>query len=139
MADGSTAALVLQSIATTVAVAKFLISKDLATTVENIRAYFSKRDEPMPKELTTPGGVALVQLLVIDPDLLDELDKQTRDGVSAYIKCLQRAQRRQEKDRCDRLAEKDVCDTLNRIRDRNDGELPTDYLEDQWKSFGCVR
>ncbi|MEK6372732.1 MAG: hypothetical protein AABO58_08550 [Acidobacteriota bacterium] len=121
------------------AIATFLISEQLPVTIESIKRFFAPRGIAPPADVTSPEGVAFVNLLVIDPDLLDDLTEQTQDGVKRYRQCLKQASQPQERAACDRKAEKDVCDTLNRIKDRNEDQLPTNYLDKQWKSFGCVR
>ena len=126
---------VLSIVATAVSVAKFLVSERLAVTVTNIRAYF--RDTPPPPPLTEPQAVGLINLLVIDPGLLDILDKQTRDAIASYGNCLKAATSTGQRFACDRRAQQDVCETLDRIRQRNAGEIPTNYLKQQWQSFNC--
>jgi hypothetical protein len=71
--------------------------------------------------------------------LLEELKNQVSEAIDEEIKCLRAASTPQAKDRCDRRAEKNVCDALNRIKDRNNNELPTDELKNQWEAYGCVR
>jgi hypothetical protein len=126
---------VLQVIATAVSVAKFLVSKELAVTVKNIRAYFGPK--PPPPQFADQQAVNFINLLVIDRELLDILDKQTRDAIIEYGSCLKRAKSAGHRFACDRRAQQDVCETLDRIRQRNAGNLPTDYLDKQWKSFDC--
>lgn len=130
---------VLTYISTAVAVARFLTSEELATTIENIREYFARLGDRTPPDLDTPDALGLIELLVIDSELLDDLSRQIDRGVGAYRKCLSKASTVHERAACDRRAEKDVCDTLNRVMDRNDDELPSNYLRDQWTSFQCVR
>ncbi|HEX8412247.1 MAG TPA: hypothetical protein VF883_25590 [Thermoanaerobaculia bacterium] len=130
---------VLDYINTFVTIATFLISERLPVTIENIRAFFEPRGITPPADITTPDALRFVELLVIDEALLEQLTEQTEEGVKSYTKCLKAAATPQQRAACDRRAEKDVCDTLNRIRDRNEDKLPTDYLDKQWRSFGCVR
>jgi hypothetical protein len=122
-----------------VSVAQFLVSERLAVTIDNIRSHFRQRGEAVPDDLESAEGAKLVEVLVIHPDLLDDLQKDTQSAIGSYRKCLERAQKPQEKAACDRRAERHVCDTLNRIRDRNNDELPTDFLQAQWASFDCAR
>lgn len=130
---------VLDYINTFVTVATFLISEQLPVTIESIRKFFEPRGIAPPPDVTSPQALKFINLLVIDQDLLDDLTDETREGVKRYANCLKMASTTQERAACDRRAEKDVCDTLNRIKDRNEGDLPTDYLDKQWRSFGCVR
>lgn len=129
----------LQFISAAVSVAKFLVSERLAVTVSTIRDYFSGQRRPVPQALDTADGVALVSLLVIDPELLEDLTEQAEEGIEKYRACLRSASSPQERAACDRRAERDVCDTLNRIRDRNNDKLPGAFLDGQWQSFRCVR
>lgn len=131
---------VLQYVAAAVGVAKFLVSERLEATVSNIRAYFSQRNQEVPEDLDSTEGAALVALLVIDADLLSDLTRATHEGIYRYRECLKNADDDvRQRDACDRRGERDVCDTLNRIRDRNKDDLPTDFLREQWNSFRCVR
>jgi hypothetical protein len=133
------AASILAYIDTAVAVATFLVSERLPATIENIRAYFGRSRREAPSEFSPDEAQGLVALLVIDPDLLGDITDKVRGAIDAYRSCLRKALRPQENAACDRRAERDVCDALNRIKDRNKDELPTDFLKGQWDSFGCVR
>ncbi len=133
------AASVLAYIDTAVGVATFLVSERLPATVENIRAFFRRERLEPPTGFSPEEAQGLVALLVIDPDLLDDLTDKVRGAIDSYRSCLRKASRPQENDACDRRAERDVCDTLNRIKNRNKDNLPTDFLNNQWESYGCVR
>jgi hypothetical protein len=128
---------ILGYIDTAINVANFLISERLPVTVENIRAYF--RGKSRPENFDPQEAASFVQLLVIDEDLLNDLTDKVKNGVNEYRDCLKKAVRPQESAACDRKAEITVCDTLNRVMDRNKDELPSDYLDNQWQSFSCVR
>ena len=130
--------LTLDYIKTATAVATFLVSGRLEATVTNIRDYFRSRPSPLAATFEQPKEVAFVAKLVINPDLLDDLTQDVQGSITDYRDCLNASTRPQERDACDRRAERRVCETLNRIRDRNDDELPTDYLNDQWTSYRCV-
>ena len=132
------AASILAYIDTAVGVATFLMSERLPATVENIKAFFKREKREPPPGFSPDEAQGLVALLVIDPDLLKDLTERVRKAIEVYRKCLKKATRTQENDACDRRAERDVCDTLNRIKNRNKGNLPTDMLQNQWDSFGCV-
>lgn len=128
----------LQYVTAAVAVAKFLVSQNLKATVSDIRKYFEARGELPPEGLADPDAVEFVALLTINRDLLSDLEAAANEGVTRYRDCLKKASKRQERDACDRRAERDICETLNRIKERNQGHLPTKHLRDQWSSFGCV-
>lgn len=133
------AASVLAYIDTAVAVATFLVSERLPATVESIRSFFRREEREPPPGFSPDEAQGLVALLVIDPGLLGDLTGKVRGAIDSYRNCLRNALRTQENDACDRRAERDVCDALNRIRNRNKGDLPTDFLINQWDSYGCVR
>ncbi|TAL82580.1 MAG: hypothetical protein EPN74_16900 [Rhodanobacter sp.] len=132
------AASILAYIDTAVGVATFLMSERLPATVENIRSFFKREKRDPPPNFSPDEAQGLVALLIIDPDLLKDLSERVRKAIEAYRYCLRKAVRPQENDACDRRAERDICDTLNRIKSRNKGNLPTDILNNQWHSFGCV-
>ena len=90
-------------------------------------------------ELTSDEGVKFINLLVMDPDLLDSLEADVKDSETEYNKCLRNGKSPQERDACDKRAERRICETLNRIKDRNDDDLVTDYLRNRWKSYRCIR
>jgi hypothetical protein len=133
------AASALAYIDTAVRVATFLFSERLPATVQNIRAFFTRQKAEPPPGFSPDEAAGLIALLVIDKDLLDDLTGIIRDAIERYRTCLRRAARPQESDACDRRAERDICDSLNRIRNRNKDNLPTDFLKSQWDSYGCVR
>lgn len=130
--------LTLDYIRTATTVATFLISQQLAATASNIRNYFRGHSEPLAPLFEQPEEVAFVGKLVIDRELLRGLTADVSESVKAYMDCLHHSRTPQERDGCDRRAERRVCETLNRIRARNQGQLPTDYLRHQWESYGCV-
>ena len=132
------AASVLVYIDTAVAVATFLVSERLPATVESIRAFFRQERREPPLGFSPDEAQGLVALLVIDPGLLADLSETGRGAIDSYRGCLRKASRTQESDACDRRAERDICDALNRVRNRNKGNLPTDFLKNQWDSYGCV-
>ncbi len=132
---------ILAYIDTAVAVATFLVSERLPATIENIQSFFSRSRRERPASFRPEEAQGLVTLLVIDPDLLDDLATRVGDAITSYRACLRNAPpfRPQESAACDRRAEIAVCDAINRVQDRNNDVLPTDYLRDQWQSFRCVR
>jgi hypothetical protein len=130
---------VLDYINTSIAIATFLISERLPATIETIRSYFVRKEERAPEGFLPEEAQSFISLLVIDKELLDDLTEKVKNSIDDYRDCLRKATRRQERDACDSRVEKDVCDNLNRIRGRNKGDLPTDYLNNQWDSFGCER
>ena len=130
---------VLEYVNTAIAVASFLTSERLPATIESIKSYFSRRRETEPSEGFSKEAKDLIALLIIDPDLLKILEQKIRAALTGYRKCLISASTPQESDACDRTAERAICDTLNRIKNRNNGSLPGDFLSNQWNSFGCVR
>jgi len=138
-AAAASAASILAYIDTAIGIATFLISDRVPVTVTNIRNFFRVQKREPPQELDIDDVTPLIALLVIDPELLGVLNDKVKKAIGAYKDCIRVASRPQEDAACDRKAERDVCDSLNRIMDRNDGELPTRYLQNQWKSFGCVR
>lgn len=119
-------------------IASFLISSDLRSTIENVRKFLSEVPAKYHRELTTPEGVDWIGLLVIDPDLLDDLVERVRTSEKEYRECIRSSSSAQERDSCDRRAQRNVCETLNRIRDRNQDVLPTDFLRKRWESYRCI-
>lgn len=129
---------VLEYLNTAVALSTFLISSDLRATVENVKAYFRGNPSDLDVQFELPQEIALINL-IIEKDLLDDLTKRVGDSITDERNCLQNARTGQEMDACGRRAEKSICNNLNYIKDRNDDDLPTDYLDDKWGSYGCVR
>lgn len=138
-APASNAASILAYIDTAIGVATFLMSDRLPVTVNNIRNFFRFQKKEPPENFDIDDATPLIALLVIDPGLLEVLEGKVKNAIGAYRDCIKAANRPQEDTACDRKAERDVCDSLNRIMDRNDGVLPSQYLQKQRKSFGCVR
>jgi hypothetical protein len=132
-------ATILGYIDTAVKVATFLISERLPATVNNIKSFFTKKNEKQPTNFNPEDAKDFVALLVIDPELLGDLTKKVKKGLIDYRECLKKAVRRQESAACDSRAEQSVCDQLNRIMDKNEDVLPSEYLRNQWASFRCVR
>ncbi len=128
----------LEYLNTAVTVAAFLISDDLKVTVENIRSYFEKFPNNYSKLFESEQERTLIAL-IIDEGLLDDLTEKINDAIEDERTCINQASTGQEYDACERRAEKKVCDPLNYIKDRNDEDLPTDYLNEKWKSYGCLR
>ena len=120
-------------------IASFLISSDLRATAANVREFLSEVPAKFHDDLVSDEGLDLVNLLVIDQNLLDDLTDDVQNSETEYRKCLRKGKTPQQRDVCDRRAERRICETLNRIRDRNDDQIPTDYLRDRWTSYGCVR
>ena len=121
-----------------IALVAFLISNDLSVTVANIREYFRRNPNPLGVRFEQPQELALLNL-IIDKGLLDRLTDKVKDAIDDETNCIKNAKTGQEMDGCARKAEKAVCDSLNYIRDRNNEDLPTDYLNDSWSSYRCVR
>lgn len=138
-AAASNAASILAYIDTAIGIATFLMSDRLPVTVNNIRNFFRVQRREPPEDFDIEDSAPLVALLVIDPGLLEVLEDKVKNAIATYKNCIKAASRPQEDAACDRKAERDVCDSLNRIMDKNDGELPTQFLKNQWRSFGCVR
>lgn len=127
-------------------IASYLKAYNRDVTLPNILEFLPRVDtggqaalSSSQAELTSESGLQLIHFLVINPDLLEELTQHTKNSEKDYINCLRRAKRSQERDRCDRIAERSICETLNRIMDRNDGRLPTEFLIRLWASYNCVR
>lgn len=108
-------------------------------TLETIREFREQIPEKYWQDLTSEEGLRLITLLVIDPDLLDDLTRDVQSAQSEYRRCLKIAQTSTARDGCDRRVERRICETLNRIMDRNEDKLPTDFLENTWTSYRCVR
>lgn len=130
---------VLEYINTATAVAAFLISADLTATLQNVREYFRSHPSALSAQFEQPDEIAFVRALVIDRELLEALSDDVTGAIMAERDCLKRSSTPQEKDACGRRAEKRVCDSLNRIRDRNEDSLPTDFLNRRWRSYRCAR
>ena len=120
-------------------IASFLISSDLKATTQTVRGFLSKIPENYRDDISSEEGLKLVNLLIIDPELLDDLTDDVHNYEKDYRRCLRRGKSPQERDRCDRRAERGICETLNRIMDKNEEEIPTEYLRTRWSSHRCVR
>ncbi|MDH7447141.1 hypothetical protein [Aquimarina sp. 2201CG14-23] len=139
-AAAASGALVLKYIDTGIKVAEFLISERLSLTVENIRSYFDRKEVEKPSNFDPKEAKEFVgSLMKIDQRILDVISDNINDAIENYVLCLKDANGRQEKNACDIRAERAVCDSLNRIMDRNDDDLPSEYLKNQWKAFKCIR
>lgn len=130
--------LTLEYIKTGVEVATFLLSERIPATVESVRRYFRRHPNPLASQFEREQEVRLLKNLVIDPGLLGDLREDVEKAIKTYRECLRKASRPPERDACDRRAERNVCEFLNRIRDRNNEELP-DFLQNEWVSYRCVR
>jgi len=121
-------------------IASFLISLGRKeVTQETIGVYREHIPEEYWKDLSSREGLDLINLLIIDSDLLEDLTGDVQSHKREYRRCLRKAQIPTERDACDRQVERGICETLNRIMDRNGGKLPTNFLEDTWISYACVR
>ncbi len=108
-------------------------------TLETIEEFREQIPQKYWKDLTSEEGLGLIALLVIDSDLLDDLTQDVQSAQGEYRRCLKRAQTSTARDACDRRAERRICETLNRIKDRNNDKLPTDFLRNTWTSYRCMR
>ena len=133
-------AAVLQYIDTGIKVAEFLISERLPLTINNIRSFFNRTEDEKPLYFD-PNEVKdfVGSLMKIDSRILEVIGDNINDAIDNYAICLKSANGRQEKNACDIRAERAVCDSLNRIMDKNNDELPSEYLKSQWDSFRCIR
>lgn len=119
-------------------IASLLISADLKVTVRNVREFLSRVPREFREDLSSEEGIELINLMVIDPDLLGDLTGEVQKSERDYRRCLRKGKTPQERDRCDRRAERAICEALNRIRDRNDNDIPTEFLKKRWESYRCV-
>lgn len=129
----------LEYINTAVTLASFLVSQDLQATAENVRSFFRRNPSDLANKFEQTHELAFVAKLVIDPELLEELSGSVADAIGEEVDCYSKATTPQKKDACARKAEKSVCDSLNRIKDRNNDDLPTSDLYNAWESYRCER
>ena len=132
--------LLINLLGSAASIASLLISVNReVVTPETIEEFREQIPQKYWKDLTSKEGLGLIALLVVDPDLLDDLTQDVQSAESEYRRCLKRAKTPTARDACDRRGERRICETLNRIMDRNDDKLPTDFLRDTWTSYKCAR
>jgi len=122
-------------------IASYLSSINQEASSNNINDYISDIPEKYREDIISDEGIAFINLLIIDNELLNDLIKDVQVSENAYRDCLRiaRGQRSQVRDGCDRKAERLICETLNRVMDRNDSVLPTEFLKARWISYQCAR
>lgn len=135
MSTTDDAASALEYIDAAISLATYFTADRLAATVENIEAYFRLEEHEQPPEFSPDEVQAFVALLIIEPDLLYDLTTIVHKTKDAYRLCLQNASAGNESDDCDHEAKLGIREILNHIRNRNEGELPTGILNNQWESF----
>lgn len=128
---------VLEYMNTAISLAAFLVSSDLKATVQDFRFYFEKYPSKLAAKFEAKKELEFVAQLIIDPTLLEELRGRVEGAIDDEVKCLRIAVKPQQMDACARKAERSVCNALNYIRERNEDELPTDFLKEKWRSYGC--
>lgn len=99
------------------------------------------RDRLTPEQQRTldiPGAVDIIGVLIIDSDLLDTIQRNIEQCIQRYKSAIRTASTRAASDVVDRQAERCVCDALNRIKRRNNGNLPPGPFENWWHSYRCV-
>lgn len=99
------------------------------------------RDRLTPEQKRTleiPGAVEIVGILIIDSDLLDTIQTNIEQCIQRYRLAIRTISKRGASDVVDRQAERCVCDALNRIKRRNNGNLPAGSFENWWQSYRCV-
>ncbi len=112
-------------------------SKEVTTeTIEKLRERIPKK---YWNDLISQEGAALISLLIIDKDLFNFLIHNIKSTQIEYRRCLNRARTPVARDACDQQATRKICEILNRIKDRNNDKLPTDYLQNIWASYRCMR
>lgn len=136
---------VLETIASLITIALFFRDIGLPQTTSGVpdaeamrRAMASQLGEAEQVALEMPGALEVVALLIIDPDLLDDLKRRVEDCIAKYRRAMGAGGPRGQQDVADKQAERCVCDALNRIKRRNDGKLPGGRFLDWWKSYRCV-
>ncbi len=135
----------LQLFAAACSIASYLKDNGLDVELINIRSAIQNTDAGSASNetiriLESVDSITLINLLVIDPELLKTLRGLVDDAQKDHSTCMSNAGKSiAERDKCDILAQRDICDLLNRIRDRNDDELPVAELMNLWTSWKCVR
>jgi hypothetical protein len=109
-------------------------SPDFGAVLRNLR---SRLTGPQQAALDTPGAEELIILLIIDPDLLDDLKKSIEHCVEQYRRAIRGGKTRSKRDVIDHEAERCVCENLNRLKRRNGGKLPDGKFSDWWESYRC--
>jgi hypothetical protein len=113
------------------------MSDRLAATEENMEAYFRLEESERPPEFSLVEVQPFVAQLVIEPDLLYDITTIVHKAKDANKLYLKKASLESEGEICDLQVARSICDVLNHIRNRNEGNLPTDVLENQWELFSC--
>jgi len=137
MSTTANAASVLEYIDTAISLATFLMSDRLAATEENMETYFQLEESERPPEISLAEVQPFVAQLVIEPDLLYDITTIVHKAKDANKLCLGKVSLESEGEICDLQVARSICDVLNHIRNRNEGKLPTDILENQWELFSC--
>ena len=95
-------------------------------------------NQQQEEALQVEGSRELIGVLIIDQGLLGDIQKIIDGCIQRYRMNLKKASSRADADLADRSAERCVCDALNRIKRRNNGQLPSGEFQKWWKSFRCI-
>ncbi|WP_143738382.1 hypothetical protein [Erythrobacter colymbi] len=107
---------------------------DVSDFIRRVRASLTPAQR---NALSIKGADEIVGVLIIDPGLLKEIRKQIEGCIERYKKAMSHPSQA-ERSVADTRAERCVCEFLNKIKRRNDGELPAGQFRDWWKSYRCV-
>ena len=116
-----------------------LMQKNQASK-EDALALFRKGASKAQKDVLDRPGVAaaVLQLMIISPKLLQQLEDEASDCEQRHIKARQAAGRDQGKlDQADIDAAQCMCAVLRAIRRYNKDELPSGDLQNWWDSYRC--
>ena len=95
-------------------------------------------NEQQQQALQVEGAREIIGILIIDQGLLDDIRKIIDGCIARYRGMLKKASNRAQADQADKSAERCVCDALNRIKRRNNGQLPPGSFQNWWKSYRCI-
>ena len=111
--------------------------KDLPSSV--IYRQLDEQLSPSQRSLLEdPENQRIVEALIIDKGLLDTIEKKIEQVAEDYQRRLN-ARTPQEREAADWVADRQICEWLNRVRDKNGGDLPTEKLRNFWAAHSCIR
>ena len=87
--------------------------------------------------LDTPGAVDVIRILIIDPEYYEVVIKEIRRARDKEMRGMAENPNRSDRDVEEKRAERLICEFLNRIRRRNDGEIPDGECHKWWVSYRC--
>jgi hypothetical protein len=116
-----------------------LMQKSQASKEEAL-AHFRERANKAQKDILDRPGVtaAVLQMTIISPKLLKQLDDEAKECEQRHITARQDAGRDQGKlDQADIDAAQCMCAVLRAIKRYNTGKLPSGDFQNWWDSYRC--